>query len=464
MGNDGEGTLPSLQAEAWTAVLEDIRSQVGPQRLSLWFSNLHALDITREAVTVGVPNLFVRDWLASNFSHIFRASVATQFGRPLEVDFKISPKLFQETRRRALDADAGLVAEGAAAASSGDATAGATGIRPEYTLERFVVGPCNKLAQACAQEIIHSDAHHLHPLFVHAPCGLGKTHLLQAIWHAIRRRRDGRTAVYVSAESFTNQFVYAMRRRRLDGFRHRYRTADVLLVDDVHFLSTKRGLQEELLHTYDAIASRRCLLVLASDAHPKLLTDIKQNLLSRFASGMIVRLSSPSKRTRLAILKAKARELRQPIPSGALRFIAECCPGSIRDLIGALTTVAAYASLTREPVSLATARRALARTPTRVRSPSDLAAIERAVGDQFNVEPARWHAQRLTRTVRFPRQVCMYVARQCSALSCREIARYFNTANHSSVIFATKRVEQEMRRNPAVADKVAAVLNGCGGN
>lgn len=411
--------------------------------------------MSADEVVLGVPNLFVQDWVSKHFTATIRDSLATHTDAAPDIRFVIAPKLFQESRRRELETGAEIVQ---AAAERNDREPQPNGhIRSDYTLDRFVVGPFNKLAHACAMEIIESRTNHLHPLFVHSRSGLGKTHLLQAIWHEIRRRNDGRTAVYVSAEAFTNQFVYAMKARRLDGFRHRYRQADILLLDDVHFLRRKAGLQEELLHTYDALENRKCQLVLASDVHPKMLAQVRQSLVNRFASGMVVRISNPDTTARLAILQAKAAALRQHFPGTVLRHVAKNFDGNVRELTGVLTAILAYAGLTNERISLPLARKTLARLSPGKPSISGLPQIEEIVARHFDVNPAAWRGSRLPRTLRFPRHVCMYLSRKHSSASCREIAEHFGLANHSTVVFSVKRVEAEMKKDRRLADLVGQI-------
>jgi len=454
--------VPSLKTDTWPAVLETIRERVGEQRFSLWFCNLRPIRTSGDAITLGVPNLFVQEWLENHFLDILRESLAKHLGKAPEVKFLIEPQLFRESRKRALEAGGEIVAaaDGAARATGSAAAADwqGTNIRPDFTLENFVVGPGNKLAHACALEILDSSSNTLHPLFIHSLSGLGKTHLLQAIWHEIGKRNDERKAEYVSAEAFANQFVYAIRNHRLDGFRHRYRNADVLLIDDVHFLNKKLRAQEELLHTYDALDIRDKQLVLASDMHPKMLMRMKQSLTSRFASGMVIRMGPPDFSTRVAILKAKLQQQRRRVPEDVLRYISRGFDGSVRELSGALTTILAYAGLTGEKIDVGLARTALSNLGQPVlKKASGMGAVETVVSRHYGMKPAAWHGRKQTRTTRLPRQVCMYLARKCTSLSCREVAEHFGSKNHSTVIFAVKRIEGAMAKDPNLRELVAAM-------
>ena len=448
--------MPSLQTDTWPAVLEHIKTTVGEQRFGLWFRSIKPLEINGDVIKLGVPNLFVQDWLENNFKGVLRQALAREMGDAPTVHFAIEPELFRASRKQELEAGAAIVE--AAAPREKKSVDVATSMRPDFTLDNFVVGQCNKLLHACAMEILNSSSNHLHPLFVHSLSGLGKTHLLQAIWHEIQQRDDGRKVVYLSAETFTNQFVYAIRNRRLDPFRHRYRTADILLMDDVQFLNNKRGIQEELLHTYDALDSRNGQLVLASDVHPKMLMQMRRNLVNRFASGMIVHIGQPDFSTRVAILKAKLKQQRRRVPEEVLRYVARGFEGNVRELSGAATTVLAYASLSGEKIDIALARTALIRLG-RVPTPanSGMGSVETVIAKHYGLKPARLRARKQTRATRLPRQACMYLARQCTPLSCREIAQHFGSSNHSLVVHACKRIESARRDDKHLDELIAAM-------
>ena len=448
--------MPSLKADAWASVLDELKSSVGERRFTLWFSNVRPIKLEGDSLTLGVPNLFVREWLDTHFHDVLRQALAQSLGKAPTIEFRIDPELFRESRKRGLETKAELIEAHAASATKARHADGH--IRPDFTLKNFVLGSFNKLAYACAMEILESESNQLHPLFVHSRSGLGKSHLLQAIWHEIRQRENTRGAVYVSAEALTNQFIYAMRNHRLDGFRHRYRNAELLMVDDVHFLSRKSGLQEELLHTFDALESRKRQIILASDVHPKMLMQVKQGLVNRFASGMIVKIGRPDFAARVAILKSKIQQQRRRFPEDVVKYIARGFEGSIRELIGAVTSVIAYSSLTGEKVDIPLVKKALARVGPPLEGRSGLDVIERIVAKHYGTKPATWHGRHLTRTTRFPRQVCMYLARKCSGLSCREVAQHFGSAHHSTAVFAVKSIEEEMNKDPHLSELVAAMM------
>lgn len=447
--------MPVAKTDLWSSVLEDIEKEVGEQRFSLWFRNVRPVRMEAGEILLGVPNLFVQEWLETHFLGALRQKLSQHLDRTPTVKFVIDPQLFQQARETALQANAAIVEEAAAPAPKESKVE--THLRPDFTLDSFILGANNKLAHACAVEIIESRANRLNPLFIHSLSGLGKTHLMQAVLHEVHRRNDGRKAEYLSAETFTNQFIYAMRSNRLDAFRHRYRNVDILLIDDVHFISNKSGLQEELLHTYEALNTGNKQLVLASDVHPKMLSKVKQNLVNRFASGMVVRMGQPDFATRVAILKAKLQQQGRRMPEDVVRYVARGFEGSVRELSGAVTLIQAYASLTGEKVDVALARTALSRLSVPDSGNSSLDGIEKVVARHYGLKVEAMRGRRVTRIMRLPRQLSMYLARRCTPMSCREIARHFGSANHGTVLFAITRIEQSIAKDANFAELVASM-------
>ena len=449
--------MPVVKVDLWSSVLEDIQKSVGEQRYALWFRNLKPVATDGDPVVLGAPNLFVRDWLETHFSDLLKQTLTRHLGRTPALKFVIDPKLFRETRAAELAANADIV-EAAATPSPRKESAQEPGtLRPEFTLDRFIVGSGNKLAHACAMELIEGKSNRLHPLFIHSLSGLGKSHLMQAIYHEVRKRDDGRTAEYLSAESFTNQFIYALRTHRLDAFRNRYRNTDVLLIDDVHYFSNKMGLQEELLHTIEAIDADNRQLILASDVHPKMLARIKQSLTSRFAGGMVVRMTQPDFVTRVAILKTKLQQQGRRLPDDVVKYAARGFEGSVRELMGAATMILSYSGLTGAKIDVALARQALSRMDAPATCQSGIEAVERVVARQYGIKVEDLRRRRQSRSTRLARQVCMYLGRQCTSMSCREIAQHFGSTNHSTVIFAVNRIEAGMKSDRNLAEVVGAL-------
>lgn len=447
--------MASIQTDTWYRVLEKVRKRIGSQRFELWFKHTEVVSVDHEVIEVGAPNHFVAEWLQTHFAPTVAEILKEESGDVLRVRFKVSPQLYQQACRNQLADSANIVAEASARASGLNQPPHP---RSDYRLDNFVVGPGSRLAYACAMEVATHFQSRYNPLFFHSECGLGKTHLLHGVWNAIRERNDGAAVEYISSEVFTNEFVYAMNNRRLDAFRDKYRSADVLLIDDVNFFNGKNKLQEELLHTFDALHQHGRQIVLACDTHPKKLTAFRNNLINRFVSGMVVCIDSPDAATRLRILELKAENLRCRVPDEVLQFIAKESRGSVRDLEGALNIVVAYAGLCNRPADVPMARDALRHSLAgEEKKTAGIAGIEKVVAEHFAITPATLHSGKRTRTVTAPRQVCMYFARRLTHLSCADIAAHFGQKHHTSVLFADKRVQKRMEADPEFKSLLAQI-------
>ena len=316
--------------------------------------------------------------------------------------------------------------------------------RLQHSLEGFIVGDSNKLAYSAAMAVAGTDNPPFNPLFIHGPCGVGKTHLLQGICNlASRRSRDGQPVSwrYVSAEQFTNEFISAMRAKKLDEFRRRYRKLDILAIDDVHFLAAKKATQEEFLHTFNAIATAGNQIILASDAHPRMVGELTEQLVSRFVAGMVVKVDAPDLETRIKILKRRAEKLHLDAPADVLEFIATHLRGSVRELEGALIKLAALSALENGQITLQMATEALSEYLSRTESAITLGDIEATVATYFGITPADLHSSRRTKTVSAARMLAMYLGRKHTQMSFPEIGKAMGK-NHSSVVLAVQRMEK----------------------
>jgi chromosomal replication initiator protein len=430
--------LQNTETEQFVASLQ---STIGTERWRVWFEGATDFRVTPDGLTVGVANLFLSDYLRSHFADPMAAAAVQAFGRPLPIAFHVQPDLFRKRRAENLAGEAeamerlGQDARPVPAPQPARPAPGES--RPILTLENFIVGPCNAMACAAAHSAAANPGKEFHPLFVHGGCGLGKTHLLQGILNALRRRGDLRVAC-LSAEQFTNRYLTGMRTGSLDAFRHRYRNLDVLAIDDVHFLGGKPATQEEFLHTFNEFDGGRRLIILASDSHPREIEAIQDRLISRWVSGLVVRLSPPDEETRRRILQAKARLMGRPLPDDVIALVAARVQGSVRELEGALARIIAYASLLRQPMTVDLVRQTLAdyvSVPPR----ASLPAIEETVAEFFGVTQADIRSDRKSHQISLARQVTMVLARQMTELSFAEIARGLGGKNHTTVLAACRK-------------------------
>jgi len=312
--------------------------------------------------------------------------------------------------------------------------------RPPRRLEDFVTGPSNRLAHAAALEMVQSVGASFNPLLIHGGVGLGKTHLLEAIGQALRARYGGLRVIQATAEAFTNSFLDAMRAGGLNSFRSRFRGAEALLVDDVHFLAAKRATQDEFLHTFNALVAGGVPIVMAADQHPRKIARLTDELATRFLGGMVVKLDTPDLATRRAILKAKAAARGVDVPDAVVGYVAEHLRTSVRELEGALHSLLAHALLTGRRLDLALAKTALRDTIRHTVQSVALRDVERAVCQLFEIEAESLKSESRARVLTYPRMLGMYLARKHTGLAYSEIGRYFGGRNHSTVISAEKKV------------------------
>lgn len=428
-------------------ILATLADRIGPQKFNAWFRHGTHIHLHDGHIRVNVPNPFVANWIEGHYRADIAAAVEIQTGRIMPVAISVDPTLSTELRKRQLDSQAEIVNK---------AAEGRTRLRRpvehqplRHKLDDFVVGGSNRMAFTSAVAMAGETGTPFNSLFIHGPCGVGKTHLLQGVCDlASRRSRSDRpmTWRYVTGEQFTNEFISAMRKGKLEDFRGRFRRLDLLAIDDVHFLSAKKATQEEFLHTFNAIYSAGKQVVMASDAHPHLVGELNEQLVSRFVAGMVVKIDAPDQPTRMEIIRRKAGALGLTIPPEVMEFVAMHVRGSVRELEGTLVKLQAVASLDGGRITLTMATRALSDHLARTDSAVTLGDIEAAVATYFGITPADLHSSRRTRTVSAARMVCMHLARRHTQMSFPEIGRFMGK-NHSSVVLACQRLDALLAQN-----------------
>ena len=433
--------MDSSKADQIDKINEVLAHKVGQQRYKIWFKNSTRLTIEDNYVKVGVPNLFIGGWIESHFCDQIGAAVTEVTKRPVKIIFTIDPELFGSQRRRQLDSQAEFLAQTVNPNGRRRKLPAMRETKLRLKLQTFVVGSSNQLAYSAAQTVVAEPRTHFNPLFIHGGCGLGKTHLLQRICNPVVQNRPETKFIYASSEEFTNQFVLALKMGKLDAFRQRFRQTDLLLIDDVHFLASKKATQEEFLHTFNAIDMASKQVVMASDAHPKMIGQLSESLVSRFIAGMVVKIDPPEFETRCAILRQRAGEMHKQIPDPVIEYIAEHLCANIRELEGALLKVVAFASLSRSPISLEMAREALEDHIARTDPIVHLSDIEAVVSTFFGITPADVHSSKKTRTISLARSVAMYLARKHTSMSFPEIGRFMGNKNHATVILACRKIK-----------------------
>lgn len=433
-----------------------VSQRVGDAKFGLWFGEGVGLDVRGDSLEVSVPNGFFREWIRGHFSSSLIEAAESVVGRPLRLAFKVDAEPEPVVAEPVIEAKPpiGRPKKGSRNEPAPERPLTVTPpprpAPPEKPranpgrairrLDDFIAGPGSRLALAACREMAHGMGSGFNPLVVHGGVGLGKTHLLEGIAHAMKAANPGLRLVQITAEAFTNGFLDAMRTNSLTAFRSRYRGVEALIVDDVHFLAAKRATQIEFQHTFDALSREGVPIVLATDAHPRQVAKLTDELATRFLGGMVVKLDAPDPTTRRAILKHKALARGVDVPEPVLAYVAEHLRSSVRELEGALHSLLAHALLTGKKLDMQLAKSALRDTIRHTAQSVALKDVERAVCGLFNLDPEALKSDGRSHAVAHPRMLAMYLARKHTGAAYSEIGRFFGGRNHSTVISAEKKV------------------------
>jgi chromosomal replication initiator protein len=426
-----------------------LTQRIGESRYRLWFDGKTKFRQDGDLLIVGVPNRFYQDWLQNKFSTAVREVAQEVTGSLLEVQFVIDPELFRAAREAEEAARAALAAAPAvSAAPARDDVSEAQAIAPRQTrastrwrrLEDFIAGPATRVAHASALSLIEQPDQAPSPLVFYGPTGVGKTHLLEGIaQHFLQFRRDWKVC-YLTAEDFTNRFLASLSQGKSGGFRKFFRDVDLLLIDDLQFLARKRATREEFLHTLNALTSRRGIVVVSCDCHPRLSDDFTPELIDRLLGGASWSLQPPEAETRLAILRAKAAGREPAIPEPVLRHLSQHLRGNVRELEGAILTLQHFCRVSGRPVDKSAVQESLRDLLRHVGQKMRVADIDHAVCDTLDITRGCLQSGERAWHVSHPRMIAMYLARKHTAASHTEIGRHFGGRNHSTVVAAEKKV------------------------
>ena len=436
------------QISAVETINEVLAEMIGPQKYRIWFKNSTRFTLADGYLKVGVPNLFIASWIESHFSNEISRAVQTATGSSRKITFMIDPELAGHQRRTQLDSQAQLVAR------AQNRTPGQrTRIHPtpkkklKLSFETFIVGRSNELAYNAAKVVVDEQKSPFNPLFIHGGYGVGKTHLLQGICNAVCKKRPQTNWLYLSAEEFANQFVLALKTKKLEAFRRRMRQTELLAIDDIHFLASKPSTQGEFLYTFNTIDLAGKQVVMGSDAPPKMIGQLSEKLVNRFVAGMVVKIDSPDLQTRCEICRQYVRKMRKHVPEKVIRYITENLRTNVRELEGALLKLIAHSALQNEKVNLYMAKEVLAEHLARTDPIVHISDIESAVATYFGITPANLHSSKKDRTISLARHFSMYLARKHTKMSFPEIGRCMGNKNHATVLLACRKVEEQIKRN-----------------
>ena len=419
----------------WTELLERIETKVNRHSFNTWFSPTVFVEDTGDRVTVRVPSELCRNWLTKHYTTVITEATAEVQRSGVKIAFVI-------------DVDAGNVeprspsaSRAAAAAAPG---AAARGLNPRYTFDSFVVGSSNQFAHAASLAVGEAPSRSYNPLYLYGGVGLGKTHLMHAIGHYLLGQMPDLSLTYISSERFMNEMINAVRYDRILDFRERYRKLDVLMVDDVQFLSGKEGTQTEFFHTFNSLYDAQKQIVISSDCPPHGIQQLEERLRSRFEWGLIADIQSPDLETKIAILKKKAEAETVPLPDDVALYIASGIKSNVRELEGSLIRLIAYASLTGNAISLALAQDVLRNVLHRDEQPVTIAMIQKFIANYYSLKLADLKGRNSSKAVARPRQIAMFLCRTLTDASLPQIGKSFGR-DHSTVVHSIRKVEGQCK-------------------
>jgi chromosomal replication initiator protein len=453
----------------WEQALELISQQVNEGTFRIWFEPTAGLGLVDGIYSVGVASDFAKDWIESRFRTLTSDAVSQVMGQPTRCDIVVSPALSPNVaqeeagpaqappaqdrplahhRTRATPLSAPVV-------SASDGTPAVSGLIDKYTFDTFVIGPSNRFAHAAALAVAETPGTQYNPLFIYGGVGLGKTHLLQAIGQYVLRNSPGLRIRYVTLETFTNDFINSLRDDSIEGFKNKYRSIDVLLIDDIQFLQKKEQTQEEFFHTFNTLYDAQKQIVITSDRHPKGLATLEDRLVSRFEWGLITDIQPPDLETRVAILRKKVRSDGVVLADDdVLMLIASRVPTNIRELEGCLTRVVAFSSFTKRPIDVDLAREVLKDIPETAAARITIDLILSAVAEFTGISVTEITGDKRSRPVVESRHLAMYLARELTDASLPKIGDRIGGRDHTTVLHAVDKITKLMREDRDMYNRV----------
>lgn len=433
--------------EIWDETLKLIKTELTEVSYNTWLKSLEPISIKGKTIILGVPNDFNKGILETRYMTLITNAIKQITSQDFKIEFVIpgSDDFNKLTKNNDIKENNFFEAPN---------------LNPKYVFDTFVIGNSNRFAHAASLAVAETPAKAYNPLFIYGGVGLGKTHLMHAIGHYTLSQNPNTKVVYVSSEKFTNELINSIKDDKNEEFRNKYRTVDVLLIDDIQFIAGKERTQEEFFHTFNALYEANKQLIISSDRPPKEIPTLEDRLRSRFEWGLITDIQAPDFETRIAILRKKAELENIDIDNEVLHFIAKKIKSNIRELEGALIRISAYSSLTNKEVSIDLANEALkdiisSSKPRQI----TVSYIKEVIAQQFNVKVEDLDSKRRTRSITYPRQIAMYLTRELTDLSLPKIGEEFGGRDHTTVIHAYDKITKDMNSNNDFKDRIDKIIN-----
>ncbi len=424
----------------WEGVLGQIKPKIPSQNYETWLEPTEGETLTQNTLWVRVPNAFFIDWIEEHY----HASIYEILGTLNQEHLKVKYKSVEGGKEKSVP--------------SRVYQPDSSHLQPRYTFDNFIIGESNNFARAASLAVAKTPGRQYNPLFIYGSVGLGKTHLLQAVGNYIKERFSGLKVYYLGCEEFMNEMIDAIQANKIMQFKNKYRRKDALLIDDIQFLEGKEGLQEEVFHTFNALYDEGKQIVFSSDRPPGSLENLEERLVSRFQGGLVCDIKPPTFETRIAILKRKASSTDVQVSDEVISFIANEIRGNIRELEGALIKLFAFASLTNGTIDIDRARDLLSDLLSKNGREVTIGKIQKLVANHYNISLASMRGKRRMQSIVLPRDVAIYLSREYTASSLKEIGKVFGGRDHTTVIHAHNKIKNLLNRNNALSEEVNNII------
>jgi len=458
---EGEpGVLPTAvidPQQIWQVAQEELRFQLARPGYETWLANAVLVECDGFTFTVGVPTRLARDWVTERYVPLIRETISGVLGRDCEVVIAVDPAAAPPLDEPAPlpDYDSGITP-----LTEGEDGPTDSRLNPNFTFSTFVVGNSSRFAHAACRAVADAPGKAYNPLFLYGGVGLGKTHLMHAIGHAVREGHRHARVAYITSEKFMNEMIASIQENRAPDFRVRYRSVDVLLIDDIQFLAGKDRTQEEFFHTFNALHEIQKQIVVSSDRPPKDIPTLEDRLRSRFEGGLMADIQPPDFETRLAILNTKLGPYSRLVPDEVCAFIAHRIQKNIRELEGALIRVLAHASINGQQITLEVAQQILRDIiPVQDISPVTIDAIVHAVAEHYSIAVEEMRGKRRDKHIVFPRQVAMYLIREETESSLPVIGSAFGGRDHTTALHAIEKITELVREDARLQSDLRQIRN-----
>ncbi len=440
----------------WQEMVKYIQKKSTGQSFEIWVKTIKPVSFAKNALILEVPSDFIESWLREKYMDLLIESIVSVTGESASIKFS-TPEIKYAPKQKRTHTIKRIISEDKLHVSGMDSI-----LNPRYTFDSFVVGSSNRFAHAASLAVSQSPAKAYNPLFIYGGVGLGKTHLMQAIGDFVMSKKIKKKIVYMSSEKFTNQFIDAIRNGKINQFRKKYRKADVLLIDDIHFIAGKESTQEEFFHTFNELHDAHKQIVISSDKPPKNIQGLENRLISRFEGGLITDIQPPDIETRIAILQKKAEHEGLSMPNDVAFLIADNIKANIRELEGALVRLIAFASLTGEKIDINLANTALKDIINHNKNRYiNIDSIKEKIVEYFQIRLSDLSSNRRSRNIVLPRQIAMYISRELTDLSLPEIGASFGGKDHTTVMHACTKIKEKINSSNSfeeIIDKIKELI------